>query len=199
MIPILSAIADRRSIRAFQNRAIEPEKIDAMLEAARLAPSSLNLQHFRVIVAESPEDLAVIRGAAYSLPAFASAPVVLVCMADLHADKELAQRSSEIAAVTHKVDYAALRSGAGRAMSLKIGRDWALVNAAVAAQNMVTQATAMGLGTCWNHHFEHDEVRAHYGLPDNIALLALIPVGYAAESPAPRPRRVSVRWERAAR
>ena len=194
MIPILSAIADRRSIRVFQNRPIEPDKIDALLEAARLAPSSLNLQHFRVIVAESPQDLAAVRGAAYLLPAFVSAPVVLVCMADVHADKDLLQRSNEIAAVTRKVDYAALRSGAGKAMSLKIGRDWALVNAAIATQNMVTQATAMGLGTCWNHHFEHDEVRAHYRLPDNIELLALVPVGYAAESPAQRLRRASVRW-----
>ena len=132
---ILPAIAERRSIRVWQDRPVETDKIEAMLEAARLAPSSINLQHFRVIVADRPTDLAAVRAAAYQLPAVAHTPVVLVCMADLDADQDVAR---------------------------------------------------------------HDEVRAHFGLPAHVELLTLLPVGYAAEQPAPRPRNASVRWQGAA-
>lgn len=192
MVEILPVIADRRSIRVFEDRPVEQEKIDAMIEAARLAPSSVNLQHFRVIVAESESDLAAVRSAAYRLPAVVNAPVVLVCMADLDADKDIQRHMAEVIAVAPPM--AELRSGRGREFSLKLGREWALVNAAIATEHMVLQAVSMGLGTVWNHHFEHDEVRNHFRLPPNIELLTLLPVGYPAEAPSPRPRRASVRW-----
>ncbi len=194
MVAILPAIADRRSIRVFLDRPVEQEKIEAMIEAGRLAPSSINLQHFRVLVAETPEDLAAVRAAAYHLPALMNAPVVLVCMADVGADAELQQHIGEVMAASPKADLGTLRSGRGNGLSLKMGREWALINAAIATENMVLQAVSMGLGTVWNHHFEHDEVRAHFNLPDNVALLTLLPVGYPAETPPPRPRRASVRW-----
>lgn len=194
MLSLLPAIADRRSVREFESRPIAPEVIDTLLEAARLAPSSINLQHFRVIVAEAPADLAAIRAAAYQLPGVVNAPVVLVCMADLDADKEVARGAAETGQGAPKVDVAALRSGRGRPLTLKMGREWALINAAIATQNLVIQATAMGLGTCWNHHFEHDEVRAHFQLPDHLELLSLLLLGYPSVVPAARARRASVRW-----
>lgn len=195
MIPVLSAIADRRSIRVFQDRPVESEKIAALLEAARLAPSSINLQHTRILVVDQPADLAVVRRAAYDLPAVVAAPVVLVAMADVGADGELAQHIAEVQAASPPCDMGALRSGRGKPITLKMGREWALINAAIATENLVLQATSMGLGTVWNHHFEHDEVRDHFGIPSTFELLSLIPVGYPAEQPGPRPRRASVRWE----
>ena len=123
-----------------------------------------------------------------------NAPVVLVCMADLSADNDLQQHIAEVAAASPKVDMGALRSARGKGISLKMGREWALINAAIATQNMVLQAVSLGLGTVWNHHFEHDEVRDHFHLPVHIELLTLIPVGYPAESPPPRPRQATVRW-----
>ena len=194
MLPILPAIAFRRSIREFLPDPVEPTVIDTLLEAARLAPSSINLQHFRALVVDSPEDLAVVRAAAYHLPGVVHAPLVLVCMADLSADAELARGAEETARGAPKVDMATLRSGAGSGFSLKMGREWALINAAIATENLVIQATEMGLGTCWNHHFEHAEVRAHFNLPDHVELLTLLLVGYPSVVPGARPRRASVRW-----
>lgn len=194
MHQVMPAIAQRRSVREFQARPVEPEAIEVLLEAARLAPSSINLQHFRVIVAESPADLQAVRAAAYHLPAVVNAPLVLVCMADLSADQHLGERAAECAQEAPPVDMGSLRSGEGSAFSLKMGREWAMVNAAIATQNIVTQATSMGLGTCWNHHFEHSEVRKHFGLPDHVELLTLLPVGYPAVMPGPRARQPSVRW-----
>ncbi len=191
---ILDAIAERRSIRVFQPRAVECEKVEALLEAARLAPSSINLQHFRVLVVDRPDDLEIARSAAYRMPVVVSAPLILVCMADMDADADVGEHLAEVAAASPHVDIAGLRSGRGVPISLKMGRQWGLINAAVATQNLVLQATSMGLGTCWNHHFEHEEVRAHFRIPVHLELLTLIAVGYPAETPGPRPRRASVRW-----
>jgi len=193
---LIPEIVDRRSIRRFQGRTVEADKIAEILESARLAPSSINLQHFRVIVATSPEDRRVLREAAYNSAACCSAPVILVCMADLSADSCVQARVTELVedgAITPP-DATKMFSGSGRPFTLKVGREFALVNAAIATEHMVLQAQHLGLGTCWVHHFDHDEVRQHYKLPESGLLLTLLPLGYPAERPTPRRRRSSVLW-----
>jgi nitroreductase len=47
---VLEAIRKRYSCRAYQDKSIEPEKLDSILEAARLAPSARNMQDWRFVV-----------------------------------------------------------------------------------------------------------------------------------------------------
>jgi branched-chain amino acid aminotransferase len=54
-IDVIEAIRTRRSIRKFTDRPVEPEKLQAVLEAARLAPSWANMQCWRFVVVEAPE------------------------------------------------------------------------------------------------------------------------------------------------
>ena len=58
----------------------------------------------------------------------------------------------------------------------------------------VLQAQREGLGSCWVHHFEHSEVRRFYSIPDTVALIALLALGYPDENPPRRPRNQSVLW-----
>jgi nitroreductase len=189
-------IAERRSIRKFKPTLVPAECVAALLEAARLAPSSVNLQHFRAIVAQAPVDLAVLRSAAYNAGACATAPLIVVCLADLTADAELAERVQEMVAVraVEPLDPSSLTTGRGTPFVLRLGASFAYVNAAIAVEHMVLQAQHLGLGSCWVHHFDHSEVREHYALPDTLALVTLLAVGYADEAPTPRPRRGSVVW-----
>ena len=53
---------------------------------------------------------------------------------------------------------------------------------------MIT-ATANGLGTCWIGAFDEGMAAEAVGLPAGIRPVALIPVGYPAQDPTPRPRR----------
>ena len=57
----LAAIAARRSIRRFEDRPVEPEKLRAVLDAARLAPSAANAQPWAFVVVRTPEGPAVLR------------------------------------------------------------------------------------------------------------------------------------------
>lgn len=51
---VMEAIKTRRSIRSYSPRPIEPEKLAAVMEAARLAPSACNAQHWKFIVVTDP-------------------------------------------------------------------------------------------------------------------------------------------------
>jgi len=52
---IYTAIAARKSVRAFQDREVPEELLLRFLEAARLAPSACNFQEWRFVVVRNPE------------------------------------------------------------------------------------------------------------------------------------------------
>lgn len=66
---------------------------------------------------------------------------------------------------------------------------WAVVDVAIALQNMVIAAEALGLGTCWIGHFIEDEMKRILRIPDYMRVVAMITLGYPAERPGPRPKK----------
>lgn len=62
--PVFDAILARRSIRSFQDKPVEREKIQQLLKAAMAAPSACNLQPWAFIVVDEPETLARVKDAA---------------------------------------------------------------------------------------------------------------------------------------
>ena len=74
---VFEAIKTRRSIRKYQNKPVEQEKLSKVLEAARLSPSAANRQPWRFIVVTDPEVKEKLR-AAYNRDWFISAPVIIV-------------------------------------------------------------------------------------------------------------------------
>ena len=71
----------------------------------------------------------------------------------------------------------------------RIDRGWYVVDVSIALQNMVLAATALGYGTCWIGAFQEGLVKRIAGIPDEARVIALCPVGVAAEHPGPRPRK----------
>lgn len=74
----LSLAKKRYSVRAFQNKNVESQKIDALIEAAHIAPTAANLQPQKLMILDTPEQLSKI--APYAN--FYNAPVVIVVLAD---------------------------------------------------------------------------------------------------------------------
>ncbi|HDM23724.1 nitroreductase [archaeon] len=62
-------------------------------------------------------------------------------------------------------------------------------NCAICMDHMILTATDLGLGTCWIAAFDEEKVKEILGIPDNVRIAFITPVGYPAESPPPRPRR----------
>ena len=64
----------------------------------------------------------------------------------------------------------------------------AVANTYIAIEHLVLTATALGLGSCWVGAVDQGEVRNFFNLPENVIIVALVPVGYPTKVPPLRPR-----------
>jgi nitroreductase len=72
---------------------------------------------------------------------------------------------------------------------MKCGQYRYTVDLSIAVSYMMLEAYEQGLGTCWIGHFDENEVKKILGIPDKVRVVAITPLGYPAETPAPRPRK----------
>lgn len=154
---------ERFSVRDYSDRPIEEEKLAAILEAGRLAPTAKNNQPQKIYLIKSKEALEKIR--AITRCAF-NAPVVAVLAYD--SDREW---NSDITPGMH--------SG------------W--TDSAIVCTHMMLEAQALGIGSCWVCWFDVQAVRDMLGLPDNIVITNLLPLGYPSDTAAPSPRHTQYR------
>ncbi len=154
----------RRSIRAFESAAaVRPEDLEEILDALVSAPSAGNLQSFQVVVAKSITVRRDLARAAHGQDFIAEAPVVLVFCADPgNASKKYGTRGREL---------------------------YSVQDATIACSFAMLAVTAVGLATVWVGAFDEDSVRDAAGIPPGLRPVAMLPIGMAKESPAPRPRR----------
>jgi nitroreductase len=77
---------------------------------------------------------------------------------------------------------------------------WCLNDLGIAFEHLVLAATNLGLGTCWMGQSNREElVRSLLDIPDNLRVIALTPIGYPDEDPAPKERKTLetiVSWEK---
>lgn len=193
---VLEQFRNRRSIRAFTDEPVPEALIDDIIEAGRLAPSAANLQHLRVMRVTAEADRQAIASAAYGIGALASAQAMLVCMANLSAAELLGERIAELQEVgaLEPLDLSVLESGAGRPFELELGEDVALVDTGIGMAHLELQAASAGLGTCWAHHVDTQQIADHFDVPANLRIVAVLALGWPAEDPAPRPRIRSIEW-----
>ena len=169
------AVAARRSIRRYKPDPVEEDKLTRVLDAARLAPSWKNMQCWRFIVVRGETGKAgILTGFDDSNPgkkAITAAPVMIVLCAD--------------------------PQGSG-----KMGdKDYYLVDAGIAMENLMLAARAEDLGTCWLGEFNENPVKEALGIPPAWRVVGMTPLGYPDQDPKPRPRKTleeivfSERWE----
>ncbi|MEM2879689.1 MAG: nitroreductase family protein [Candidatus Bathyarchaeia archaeon] len=160
---VFEAIRGRRSIRAFRETDVPKETVEKLIEAASWAPSAGNIQPWEFIVVRNPETKRRLAEAALGQSFIEEAPVVIVVCAD-------EERSARGYGTRGKTLYC-------------------IQDTAAAIQNIHLAAYALGLGTCWVGAFREEEARKILEIPDGVRPVAIIPVGYPAESPSPRSRR----------
>jgi nitroreductase len=185
------AILQRRSIRKFKPDAVDSATIAELLEAARLAPSGSNLQPWRFIAVTSEEMRAKL--AATTLDFVCTAPLVMVCCADLNATETRAERSAELRAAGAfagtQLENMSLADYQQRTQSDPAATAAYLsLNVAIAMEHMVLRAVELGLGSCWVFMFSRGKVKKVLDLPDNLLVTGLIPFGYPDQEPQQRPR-----------
>ena len=147
----------RQSCRSYQQgREVEPEKIQAILEAIRLAPSACNGQPYHVTVC---------RGEAASR-------VAAACMG-MGMNKFAAQ--APVLMVISEMPYV---KSAARGAKLK-GNDYRSMDIGIAVAYLTAEAAAQGLGTCILGWLDDEKIRQICGLSHPVRLV--VTVGYAAD------------------
>jgi len=150
---VFDAIRTFRPCSSFQSRPLPPEKLKAVLAAARLAPSQRNLQPWRFVVVQDDERKRLLAQACPRGRLIAEAPVAIVAFAV-------------------EEDIPVTIGGYISAYPLDV---------AVAVDHLQLAATSEGLGTNWLVEFNEAKVRSVLSVPEGIHPIALIPIGFPAE------------------
>lgn len=151
----------RTSTRVFTTAPVEDEIIDEALMMANLAPSAGNLQARDFVVVRDVHTKIALRDAAYGQDFVKTAPVVIVCCANLER-------------IGHYGDR-------GRTL-------YCLQDVAAAIENMSLFLHSKGLGSVWVGAFDENKARAAIDLPDHARPVAIVAVGHPAEKSARRRR-----------
>lgn len=113
MNEVLRAIRERRSIRVFRPDPIEPEKLEAILEAARWAPSGRNTQPWRFVVVESKEKREELGRVVTQMDMVRTAPVTIAILRDKDAGYDEIKDAQAIGACAQNILLAAHSLGLG--------------------------------------------------------------------------------------
>jgi len=173
LMDIFEAIANRRSIRRFQDRPVEEEKIQKIFDAVRMSPSWANLQCWRFIVVTDPSTKEKIAELTYVESFFApkgykvnparkgmaEAPAVIVLCADPSQSGSLWEQ------------------------------EYYLTDLGIAAQTLMLSAHALDLGSVFVGVFEEEKVRDVLSIPSEIRVVGIIPLGYPLDQKKEGPPR----------
>ena len=157
---ILQEIVDRRSIRAYNPREIEPEKIARILQAARLAPTARNQQDWKLVLVKNTDiKNKLVDSASKHQQFLKGAPVI-------------------IAACALNPSYV-----------MRCGHPAFLIDLAIVLEHVALQAVREGLGTCWIGSFDENEAKKILSIPTAMSVVELMSLGYPEETPPARPRK----------
>jgi nitroreductase len=142
-------VKKRRSVRFFKEIMPEKEKIDRILEAARLAPTWANYQGMNYIIVQATEKVKAIWDAIGQKKKFADAPMFII--------------------------GAIAESGSG---ANKNGLKYFTVDFGICFEHLILAATAEGLATCWIGWFDEEKIKEILEIPKKYRVIGLTPLGY---------------------
>lgn len=145
---VSEAISKRRSVRSYKSAPVEKEKLELILQAARLAPSARNQQIWKFIVVRNKETQKNLAYACEDQMFVAEADIV-ICSCALKCNDFLSNGEA-----THTMDLS------------------------IATSLMMLQATELGLGSCWVGAFNQDKVKKLLRVPDDVKVVSILTVGY---------------------
>ena len=158
----LDLVSSRQSVRAFDpERSVEKEKIERIIEIARLAPSACNAQPWSFVVVDNPELKNKVADATSSR-----------VLGMNHFTK---QAPVHLLLVEEKVN---ISSGIGGWIKKK---DFAQMDLGIVAAHIVLAAEAEGLGTCIVGWFDEDKVKDLLHIPASKRVWLDIVIGYGTQ------------------
>ncbi|BCS87117.1 nitroreductase family protein [Pseudodesulfovibrio sediminis] len=186
-VGVMDAITGRHSVRAFTEEPVSTEQLDALFQAARLAPSSLNSQpwRYKAVVDKDMLQLFATKDVSRTQTWLAQAGAIIVCCADTSGYVRDSQASAfyyrENDLITGDSmdgieDYVERESSA--AASAQFGA--AAMNVGISISFMMLRAIELGLGTCWVGMFNEQKIKEMLNIDSGLRIVGLLAVGHPA-------------------
>jgi nitroreductase len=187
-LDVPTAILQRRSIKTFESTPIAPDILNELLTLTVAAPSSYNLQDWRIILIQDETQKAGIAEACFGQKQPIQAPLTVVFAADPNAwKKDLSPIYEQgLAKGVWTPETVAYFKSAIPKFQASLGdrtREYAVKDAMIAATHFVLAAESLGLSTCFMNGWSEEKVKSVLGMaadPD-MAIAVIVPLGYAAE------------------
>ena len=155
----LDLVKQRYSCRSYQNKSVEQEKLDYVMDCARLAPSAVNKQPWLFRIVSDDASKAKLQEC-YDRDWFKTAPMYIIC------------------SILHDEEW--IRYD---------GKHHGNIDIAVAVEHLCLAATEQGLATCWVCNFNVEKCKKNFDIPADEDPTVLIPIGYAADQPTEKKRK----------
>jgi nitroreductase len=166
---ILEIIKERYSVRSYQDKPVEEEKLQLILEAARQAPSASNSQPWRFYIVRSKEKIDVL---AQQMP-FGTRVV---------ANNFIAEAPVVVVATAGPIDLL------HQIAAFIINKKWYYIDLGIALEHMVLTAWELGIGSCWIGWFDEKKIKSLLNIPKGEEVIAMLTLGYAKDSSSPFPK-----------
>ncbi len=187
-LDVPTAIAQRRAIKSFKADPIAPDLLKQLVELTVAAPSSWNLQDWRIVLVQDEAQKAALASAAWNQPQITQAPVTFVFAADVVAWQNgrtpvFEQALQNNAWTEQTVSYFKTQVPQFQEALGDKNREYAIKDAIIAATHLMLAAESLGLASCPMNGWLEDQVKAVIGAENDpdLAIALLVPIGYAAE------------------
>ena len=157
---VVQAIKSRKSVRSFLDKPVESQKLVNVLEAARLAPSIFNRQEWWFVIVQDAENKKRLVDYARSPSFIAEAPVVIVACG---------KPNGTVTSGSHP---------------------YYIIDITIALDHITLAAIEYGLGSCWSSLFDENKVKEIFDIPEEIRVIALMPLGYPIDPSLSEKRRL---------
>jgi nitroreductase len=199
-LDVPTAINQRRSIKTFKPDAIAPDLLKQLVELTVAAPSSYNIQAWRIILVQDEAKKAALAEASWNQPQVVQAPVTFVFATDLSVGTgdltPIYEKGIETGAWSEAtVNYFKTAIPQFYSTIGDQAREYGIKDALIAATHLMLAAESLGLSTCPMNGWIEEKVKAIVGLEGKpeMAIALLVPVGYAAE-PRKNPGRLPLSY-----
>lgn len=153
-----TAFLARRSVRKYRKKEVPLSLVGEILDLARYAPSSGNLQNWRILVVTDKRLRNQVADACLQQTWMVDAPVhLIICN-----------------------DYEDCKKHYG-----KLGKMFSIQNCATVAYAITLIATEYGLSSCWVGAFDNVAIQRIFNIPEDVDPEIVITIGYASETKKP--------------
>lgn len=192
---VLDAIMQRRSINYFEPGVTVPdEKLTGLLELASLAPSSFNLQPWKVVIVRTPEGKKTLRRCAFDQAKIEEASAVFIMVADPAGVEEnmgpMLDSSIALGFSTPEMRpnlEGMIKSLYGTPES-RTRLIFAVKNTAILGMSIMLSAKALGLETHPMDGFDEAAIKKEFSIPNDKIIPMIIAVGHLKNGITLRPR-----------